>query len=210
MLPLPEAEFRTCPDYYLGALAPLYGRVGLVPEPLGLYRVHGDNHSLLGRAGEKLDILWRRFEHCMEAVERNGRALGIAVGPPEASRTRWWLRWLSRVYHALQAMDAALPPGATCILADEGQWETHEFTMPRRCLPFTERDGQYWGPPDDDADALHEFERLRRAGGEFLVVGWPAFWWLKHYGGFHRHLRERFAPVLENDDLIIFDLRATA
>jgi hypothetical protein len=209
VLPMPEAEFRTCPDYYLGALVPLYGRVGLIPEPLGLYRVHGGNQSLLGRAGERLEVLGRRFDYCMEALRVRGRALGLSVDP-EASQTRWWLNWLRRINRAVETMDAALPPEGTCILADEGQWENHEIPMPRRCLPFTERHGQYWGPPNDDADALREFERLRLAGGEFLVVGWPAFWWLQHYRGFHRHLRERFAPVLENDDLIIFDLRATA
>ena len=47
-LPMPEAEFRTCPDYYLATLAPLYGRVGLVPEPQGLYRIHGRNHGWSG------------------------------------------------------------------------------------------------------------------------------------------------------------------
>ena len=206
-LPMPEAEFRTCPDYYLAGLAPLYGRIGRVPEPQSLYRIHGDNQSLIVPSGEKLDTLGARLDCCLEAVRAHGHALGLTVDP-EACQARWWLRWLRRIYRATRDMDAALPPGATCILADAGEWENHDVPMPRRCLPFTERDGQYWGPPADDAAALRELERLRRAGAEFLVVGEPAFWWLDYYQDFHRHLRERHRCVLTTDRVVIFDLRA--
>jgi hypothetical protein len=74
-------------------------------------------------------------------------------------------------------------------------------------VPFLEHDGQYWGPPPDDATALREFERLRQAGAAFLAVAWPAFWWLDYYTDFHRHLRGRYRCLLENDRLIVFDLQ---
>jgi glycosyltransferase involved in cell wall biosynthesis len=99
-----------------------------------------------------------------------------------------------------------LPANARAILVDEDQWR-HDFMAGRSFIPFTERDGQYWGPPADDASALAELERLRRAGAEFMVFGWPAFWWFHHYLGLQRRLEENFRKVLHNERLIIFDLR---
>ena len=37
---MPEQSFRTCPDLYLAALAPLYGRIEWVDQPLSLWRKH--------------------------------------------------------------------------------------------------------------------------------------------------------------------------
>jgi O-methyltransferase len=112
-------------------------------------------------------------------------------------------KWTQRVYLALQDIAALIPPDETLILVDEGQWDLAE----RRCIPFLERDGAYWGAPEDDETAIGELERLRRAGAGFLAFGWPAFWWLDYYAVFQRHLRQRFRCVLQNDRLVVFDLR---
>jgi hypothetical protein len=78
----------------------------------------------------------------------------------------------------------------------------------RRRLPFLERGGVYWGAPPDDATAIGEFERMRReAGPAFIAFGWPSFWWLEHYPRFAARLRETFPCVLENERLVVFDLR---
>jgi predicted O-methyltransferase YrrM/SAM-dependent methyltransferase len=104
---------------------------------------------------------------------------------------------------------ALLPPGAVLILADDDCYRD-QLTADRRVLPFLERDGEYWGAPPDDATAIRELGRLRRAGASFLAFAWPAFWWLDYYVGFHRHLRSRFRCALENERLIVFDLRQEA
>jgi hypothetical protein len=70
-----------------------------------------------------------------------------------------------------------------------------------------ERDGEYWGNPPDAETAVRELERLRRAGAQFVVFAWPAFWWLIIYAGLRRHLRARYRCLLETDRLVIFDLR---
>jgi hypothetical protein len=44
ILPMPEAPYRICADYYLSNLSPLYGRVLTVDQPLGSYRIHGSNN----------------------------------------------------------------------------------------------------------------------------------------------------------------------
>jgi hypothetical protein len=90
---------------------------------------------------------------------------------------------------------------------DENQWGASPLTD-RRAIPFLEQDGQYWGRPEDDETAIRELERLRLAGPAFLAVGWPAFWWLDFYTAWHRHLRSNFRCVLENERLVVFDLRS--
>jgi hypothetical protein len=107
---------------------------------------------------------------------------------------------------AAQEVAALLPPGHTVILVDDEELGGKVGTGHRR-IPFLERDGQYWGPPPDDITAIRELERLRHAGVDFIIFGWPAFWWLDYYHGFHEYLRSRFPCVLRNDRLVVFDLR---
>jgi SAM-dependent methyltransferase len=118
------------------------------------------------------------------------------------------IAWSDRRFRASQELSALISEGKSFILVDEDKWETTgDFLAARRRIPFPERDGQYWGKPADDEEAVGEFERLHLAGADFMVFAWPAFWWLDSYRGLHRHLRARFPCVLENDRLVVFDLR---
>lgn len=70
------------------------------------------------------------------------------------------------------------------------------FAAGRRALPFPEREGRYWGPPADGAQAVAELTRLCATGAGFVVAGWPAFWWLDHYPELRAHLsRQRSAAL---------------
>jgi hypothetical protein len=80
------------------------------------------------------------------------------------------------------------------------------FTAGRRAVPFTEREGSYWGPPTDGAQAVAELGRLVAAGARFVVVGWPTFWWLDYYGELRAYLQERFTCRLDNERLKIFEM----
>jgi len=82
-----------------------------------------------------------------------------------------------------------------------------DSTSGRAVIPFKERDGEYWGPPADDNDAIAELERLYRKGAQYLVVAWPSFWWAEEYPRFLAHVRDTYRCVRENDELIIFDLQ---
>jgi hypothetical protein len=118
--------------------------------------------------------------------------------PPKAADTR-------RLHLAAAGLTQLIPRAVPFILVDEEQLRGE---LPHhRAIPFRERRGQYWGPPPDDATAIRELRRLRRAGARFLAFVWPAFWWLEHYAAFHRHLRSRFRCVAENDWLVVFDLQ---
>lgn len=123
------------------------------------------------------------------------------------ARAELALQSLSAARLAVNEIVDAIPEGETLILADEEQIRTALSTQ-RRAIPFLERDGEYWGPPANDATAIQEFQRLQHSGAAFMVVAWPAFWWLDYYPEFHLHLRSRFSCVLQNERLVVFDLRA--
>jgi hypothetical protein len=101
-----------------------------------------------------------------------------------------------------------IPRGDNFILVDDNQWDKSKIAMGRHFYPFLERGGEYWGPPPDDVTAIAELQRLRRSGANFIVFGWPSFWWFDCYPGLFSYLRGSFRCVLENGRLTVFDLRA--
>jgi hypothetical protein len=98
-----------------------------------------------------------------------------------------------------------VPRDGSLILVDDGI-----LGIPTRgdgnVLPFLERDGVYWGAPADDASAISELERMRRAGATRIAFSWPAFWWLEYYKEFTRYLDGRFSCVLNNGHLLVYEL----
>ena len=110
-----------------------------------------------------------------------------------------------RLQKCRDALMRLIPLAVPFILVDDDQMRSD---LPHtRAIPFLEKNGKYWGPPADDATAIRELERLRRAGARYIAFTWPAFWWTEHYWGFYRHLCEKFPRVLADDWLLLFDLQ---
>jgi glycosyltransferase involved in cell wall biosynthesis len=58
ILPIPEIDFRIAADGYLATSVPFYGEIAAIEEPLGAYRLHGNNRWATATiTGEK----FRRF-----------------------------------------------------------------------------------------------------------------------------------------------------
>jgi FkbM family methyltransferase len=114
----------------------------------------------------------------------------------------------SHSVHVVEEQLAAVTsPDAVVIVADlEGGGFGKEIAGRAR-LPFVEKNGQYFGPPADDAHAIGEITRLRAAGATHFALLWPAFWFFDTYPLFERHLRGRHRCVLENTRAIVFELR---
>ena len=150
---------------------------------------------------------WR--DNLADAVELNllpGFAKGMATAVVNQAIRRTDLD-SHRKHLAIREIRYLVSQEERIILVDQNQWRA-DRELASHSIPFVERDGQYWGPPLDDAEAIREFERLRQLAARFIVFGWPAFWWLDHYRQFAEYLRERFQCVLENDRLVVFDLRS--
>ncbi len=204
VLPMPESEYVRGADAYLFTLSSIFGQVRRLVEPQGCYRIHGSNDTLKPLE-EYMVEFFDRYDHCCLVLSRYLQEMGIDVDP-----IVWQQQdsWFHQIRLALQEIETLVPRGENFILVDENQWGAGNHILGRQRIPFIERDGEYWGPPADDATAIREVERLQQSGAHFMVFAWPTFWWLEHYAEFHRHLRTKFRCLLENDRLVVFNLRS--
>jgi SAM-dependent methyltransferase len=146
------------------------------------------------------------YQFVVRAVPRSEAAEAIYRLRARRREARAGEPWVERIRHAAEELVTLVPHGVPFILIDEDRIRA-ELDPAHRALPFPEHDGQYWGPPTDDAAAVEELERLRQRGAMFAVVAWPAFWWLAFYAGLARELRSRYPCLLDNERLVVFDLR---
>jgi hypothetical protein len=156
-------------------------------------------HAFEGRLRAGL----RREACCFDALSRCCQTAGIT---PDLGRWRangWW----HQIDRGLRAITSLVGPGDAFILVDQDSWGAGPVLAGRRRIPFLEREGGDWGEPGDDATAIRELERLRESGAKFMVFVQPALWWLAYYAGLERHLRSNYHCALDNDTLVVFDLR---
>ena len=208
----PQRFAASCPaDLVLidGPPAALGGREGTLYQVLDFARsgtlvLLDDTHraeerSVLSRwqdsLGDAIEVkLLPEFSHGMAAI--------IVREPIPASEL-----WNHRLRLCEQDLESLVSPDQTFILVDQ-DLASDTLGRNRRAIPFLERDGQYFGPPADDATAIREVERLRQSQAAFIAFVWPALWWLQHFQAFHHHLRASYRCVLENDRMVVFDLRS--
>jgi len=106
-----------------------------------------------------------------------------------------------------QELTEVLPTSSKFLFVEWGVWGPGQIVAGCRQIPFLEKTGKYWGRPLDSVSAIQELERLRLEGASHIVFAWPAFWWLDYYAEFHSYLRAAFRCALQNDRLVVFDLR---
>ena len=194
---------RPGPDLYLATLAALHGRMKQVEEPQACYRMHGHNGYQSLKFEERLRFDLALFDYASKAAAEHCHKLGIPV-----NRDLWRANsWAHRVQRAARDIVSLVPFGGSFILVDGDEWKADPSMSGRKRMPFLERDGKYWGNPRDDENAIEELERLREAGAQFIVFAWSTFWWFDYYVGLRQYLRTRFLCVLENDSIVMFDLR---
>ena len=165
--------------------------------------MHAGNGYQSLKFEERLSFDLELFDYVSKAAADHCADLGISV-----DRERWKAKsWGHRIQQSALSVVSLIPKSASFILVDEDRWKTDRLLCGRKRIPFLERNGRYWGRPPDDVTAIQELEHLREAGAEFIVFCWSTFWWLDYYAGLAHYLRTRFACLLENDLLIVFDLR---
>lgn len=206
ILPLPEDHYRFNADSYLAFLAPFFGSIKRITEHQALYRVHGHNGTF------KRTYSWRlsHYHYEVTVLHEFLQKQGIQI---EDAFERWkgsYHESLQRMVELGKELELFIPPGQKYILVDMNEFGQHQLLENSQSIPFLEKNGLYWGPPTDNAIAIEEFERLRSKGASFIVFGWPAFWWLDYYAEFACYLRTNFRCVLDNERLVVFDLRVSA
>jgi hypothetical protein len=138
-------------------------------------------------------------------------AVEMALGFPERFKRGLPVRpgafrWMEKALEAKSEIQSVVPEDATMILLHEQLWNP-DLMLPRRVLPFLERDGVDWGKPADDATAIAELKRMQRLGATYIAFAWPAFWWLDHYSGFREFLHLESNRLIENERVVVFGLR---
>ena len=118
--------------------------------------------------------------------------------------------WIDMLEQAVREFQAVIPGNERYILIDEERLAGSNLEESARVKRPLEKKGIYWGPPADTASAVAEIEQLRASGINYLVIAWPAFWWLEHYVGFESLLKNRFKTVLHNERLLVMDMRMAA
>jgi glycosyltransferase involved in cell wall biosynthesis len=206
ILPMPEASFRTCPDLYLAALAPLYGRVEAVEEPLSQWRNHRANHSWLGDFARRVQGGVERDDLTMTAVVSHARRLGLTADRRAWKPHAWW----AQIGAAIADIVSVVPEGGSFILAEQDAWGSGPHIAGRVRVPYLERDGRYWGPPGDDEQAIAELQRQRDRGERFFAVAFPYLWALDHHRGLRAWLASNARERLSNDRVAIFELASNA
>ena len=203
VFPLPEAHFKTGGgDFYMFVIAPVYGQVRRLTEPQGYYRVHGNNDTLKSlEAYMQLFFGW--FDQASIALRHHLSVTGIEVDVTTWKRDSWY----HKIYTSLQEIDAIVPPKASFMLADDNNWGAGNQIAGRHRVQLMEQNGQYWGPPVDDAMAISEIENQSKSGVKFFFLTWPTFWWIDHYAKLFRYLTLNYKCVITNERLIGFDLR---
>jgi glycosyltransferase involved in cell wall biosynthesis len=201
VLPMPEAEWKICADVCLMELAPFSGRIGKIPEPQALYRLHGQNNYSARSFDERLKHGLELHDSLRAAASKYCRDAGITVD------IELWRQksWFHRLHKATEEIASLVSANEAFVLVDQDEWGMRAENS-RLPIPFLERYGKYWGSPPNDEVAIRELERLRQSGAKFMVFAWPAFWWLEHYASLHRYMRNNYPCVMENERVVVFDL----
>jgi len=153
---------------------------------------------------QRLFIAARELSSELRQVEHPFREQARVATSPDAQAAE---DWMGRLQLATKELRALIPAGTSFILVDEAQWGNVRDLADYQVIPFLEKDGRYWGPPPDDDAAIRELERLKETGARHIAFAWPSFWWLGHYAAFNRYLRSFFPCVLENERLVVFQLK---
>jgi FkbM family methyltransferase len=97
--------------------------------------------------------------------------------------------------HVQDLVNRRLPPGAIALVLSQG--DERFVRLGQRVawhFPRTET-GAYAGYPADNDTAIDHLEEMRARGAEFLVVPYPAYYWLEYYGYFRLHLEAHYRLV---------------
>ncbi|HKB42103.1 MAG TPA: TylF/MycF/NovP-related O-methyltransferase [Gemmataceae bacterium] len=202
---VPIALLRIDADWYSSVQCCLENLYDQVAE--GGFVVLDDYYAYDGCAIAVHEFLARRrLPHRIESGTTGAGEPGYYQGVVLRKGSETW-KWARQVHLAFEEVAALVPAGRPFILVDEDQIRS-AAPADHRAFPYLEKDGQYWGPPPEDDTAIRELERLRQSGAELIVFAWPAFWWLDHYSRFHHYLRTNFRCVLQNERVVVFDLRS--
>ena len=115
------------------------------------------------------------------------------------------LAWDEKLEILKDEVRALVPAGETFVLIDDDRVSDDLFPG-RHAAPLMQSDGQSLGAPPDAETAVQELQRLHRSGVNFVVIVWPAFWWLDYYIELREYLEAETRCVLHNSRVVVYEL----
>jgi hypothetical protein len=205
-MPIRDCGDKHGADGYLCVLAPIFGSIARINEPLGCYRTHDSNFARGQNVRYRLERDARRYPFFFHWIRHFLTERGISVD------TRPWygedssFTWTRNTLALSDRLRSFVRPDEPFILVDDGRLGSDFVPLAR---PMRERNGEYAGPPANDGEAIVELERQRRAGATHIVFAPGSFWWLEYYEVFHQYLREHFVCLAQDEQLCAFELGHT-
>ena len=158
------------------------------------------------------NILLFAEENCLsdypclrQELEKNKNPSISMVHPKPYMHTIMHAMWMEMFCKGILELRRLIPPCIPYVVVDDVKFDIEIFDT--NAVRFMEKEGSYWGPPKDDDTAIRELEKFLKQKIRFLVILWPAFWWLDYYKSFNNYIESRFRCVLRNDRLCVFDLQ---
>lgn len=111
--------------------------------------------------------------------------------------------WAGECFDELMAL---LPPGTTYAAVDEDQWGSVQLLPDRRRVPFIEREGQFWGAPENEEQAVRALRRQRDQGLQIILFSASCAWWLQHYPALNEELRTRHRALPSSGRFLAYAL----
>ena len=209
VMPLPEHADKHGSDGFLKKLCPIFGEIRRIDEPQGLYRIHPANYG--GGRGPAFELRrgLRRYPAYCRLLAGHLQRMGVPFDLAGWIGPRSQYTWLRNFVLAFDGLVDTVPRNETVVLVDNEDLGT-AILPGRHVLSFQEHDGDYQGLPDDAPHAIEQLARMRAAGAGMLVLAFSGFWWLDTYPDLFEHLRAHHHCLLDNDQLVVFDLRRRA
>lgn len=166
----------------------------------------GELYEFLVSKGYKLiSKLFYSSIYYLDYSSDNGKRIfeqfGIRIDPKFLNRSPF----VNRMIQSAHEIKHLIPENETFILVDADQFHISGEFAGRIAIPFLEKNGVYWGPPADDAQAIWEIKRQRERGAAFIIFAWPGFWLLNYYKGMHDYIKANSNCLVHNDRLVIFN-----
>lgn len=161
-------------------------------------RMYDGNFQFLRLARGLVEAAEREREWCeSDGALATGPRLMRGSGVPQRA-------YRQAVERIRKLVSDVVPSRATVLVVSRGDEELLNLGGRRAWhFPQTE-DGVYAGHyPPDSAAAIEHLESLRARGAEVLLLPVTAFWWLRHYAEFARHLEQRYDLLARQDDACI-------
>lgn len=196
LFPVHEQDFRNDVDSYLMAMAPLFGAVAAVPEPLSRYRVHGTNIT------SQLGARWRLRQWEMRAPYLRDRLLneGVTVSIDEWRERNSFVQRLRAVLATIAEIDSLIPAGESLILVANELYTGGDFPSGRPVFQLAPGE---WDREDVGEVALQLLERGANAGATFLAVASTSSRADGRLDDFYDSVRSVLDIVLENERCLL-------